>query len=103
MAFLTLTLEDLPKRLISIRVLRGAFDKCTPFDCPSRSRLNAFYPYYTWDTASGEDISMEHAARVIHSCVPHEYLDRFALYFTGECVGPYDVISTYLTQTLVKT
>jgi hypothetical protein len=103
MAFLTLTLDDLPKRLISITLLRTAFEKCTPYDCPSRTRLNAFYPYYTWDTAAMEDISMEHAAKVIHSCVPQEYLDRFALYFTGECVGPYEVILAYLTQTLVKT
>jgi hypothetical protein len=103
MAFHTLTLEELPKRLISIRLLRSAFEKCTPYDCPSRSRLNAFYPYYTWDTAAMEDISMENAAKVIHSCVPQEYLDRFALYFTSEGVGPHEVIAQYLAQTLVKT
>ena len=103
MANRDITLEEIPKQLISIRLLRSAFEKCTPYDCPSRCRLNAFYPYYTWDTASVEDISMENAAKVIHSCVPQEYLDRFALYFTGECVGPYEVILAYLTQTLVKT
>jgi hypothetical protein len=50
-----------------------------------------------------DEISMEHAAKVIHSCVPQEYIDRFAFYFAGEGVGPYEVIAQYLAQTLVKT
>ena len=100
MAFNALTLDDLPKQMISIRMLRAAFDKCTPYDCPSRSRLVSYHPWYESPT---DDISMEHAAKVIHSCVPHEYIDRFAFYFAGEGVAPYEVIAKYLAQTLVKT
>ena len=104
MAHRNITLEELPKQMISIRMLRNAFEKCTPYNCPSRPRLNSCYPYYSWDTTPAEDITMAHAVRVIHYCLLNpEYIDRFALYFTGECVGPYNVISSYLTQTFVKT
>jgi len=104
MAHRTITLEQLPKQMISIRLLRDAFDKCTPYDCPSRTRLNYCYPQYSWDTSLPEDITMEHAVRVIHYCLSDtDYLDRFAFYFTGECVAPYDVIASYIAQPFVKT
>jgi hypothetical protein len=104
MAHRDVTLEQLPKQMISIRMLREAFEKCTPYNCPSRTRLNYCYPQYSWDTSPSEDITMEHAVRVIHYCLSDtEYLSRFAFYFTGECVAPYDVIATYISQTFVKT
>ena len=99
MAFNTITIDEVPKQMIPVRMLKSAFDKCTPYDCPSRARLHTCYPWYV---SPMDDISMEHVARVIHSCVPEEYIDRFAFYFAGECVAPYDLIIKYLTQTFIR-
>ena len=105
MACRTITLEQLPSVTIPIRKLQSAFDRCTPFDSYARIRLMQEYPSYAWrDTSSIEEISMEQAARVMHHCLRHtEYLDRFAFYFAGESVAPYEVLLAYFTQTFVKT
>jgi hypothetical protein len=104
MAFHTITLSELPSKTISVQMLRSAFEKCTPYDCPSRMRLNSCYPVFSWDRSPLEDISMEHVSRVLLYCLGStEYIDRFALYFTGECVAGYDVLHTYFTQTFVRT
>ena len=105
MAYRNITLEGLPSQMILVRKLQEAFDKCTPFDSYSRVRLASQYPSYAWrDTTSVEEISMAQVARVMHHCLHHtEYIDRFAFYFAGECVAPYEVLLAYFTQTFVKT
>ena len=104
MAHRSITLEQLPSQVIPIAKLKQAFDKCTPFDCPSRSRLAFHYPAYSWGGANLEEISMQHVASVMHHCLHDtEYIDRFAFYFSGECVAPYEVLLDYFTQTFVRT
>lgn len=105
MAYRNITLEQLPSQTIPVNKLQEAFDKCTPFDSYTRVRLAHAYPSYSWrHSTSVEEISMEHVARVMHHCLQHtEYIDRFAFYFAGECVAPYDVLLAYFTQTFVKT
>jgi hypothetical protein len=104
MAHRLITLEQLPAQLIPITKLKQAFDRCTPFDCPSRSKLATYYPSYSWSGANPEEISMQHVAGVMHHCLHDtEYIDRFAFYFSGECVAPYEVLLDYFTQTFVRT
>lgn len=104
MAHRTITLEQLPAQMISINTLRQAFERCTPYDCASRTLLNHCYPKYSWDTSQPEDITMKHTVSIICYCLrTPEYLDRFALYFAGECVAPYEVLKEYLVQAFVKT
>ena len=102
MACRDITIEQLPSQMIPIRKLQGAFDRCTPFDSYARVR---FAQEYMWRHATAmEEVSMEQAAKVMHHCLQHtEYLDRFAFYFAGECVAPYEVLLAYFTQTFVKT
>jgi hypothetical protein len=104
MAYRDITLEQLPSQMVSITKLQQAFDKCTPFDCPSRSRVANQYPSYAWPGANPEEISMAQVAKVMHHCLYNaEYIDRFAFYFSGEKVAPYEVLLAYFTQTFVKT
>ena len=103
MAYRYITDKQLPNEMIPVWMLRKAFDQCTPYDCPSRAWFNACYPSFSWISDPTESVTMEHVARVMRHCLRDaEYIDRFAFYFTGECVGPYDVIYSYFNQTFVK-
>jgi hypothetical protein len=101
MSFNSVTIEQIPKIEISVSMLRDAFVACTPFDCPSRSRFAACYPY-SWNDAN-EKITMERAASVMCHCLQTtENLSRFIFFFTGERIASYDVVSEYLIQAFIK-
>jgi hypothetical protein len=104
MAHREITLEQLPLQKIPVETLRRAFEKCTPYDCPSQARFGTVYPIRTWVTETHDDITMERVAHVMCWCLGgSEYIDRFAFYFSGEKVAPYEVLLEYFTQAFVKT
>lgn len=104
MDFKLITLEQMPQRMISVKILREAFEKCTPYDCPSRALLNTCYPLRSWANEDPEDIPMEKVVRVLWYCMGHtEYIDRFVGFFAGYRVAGYDVIKDYFIQALVRT
>ena len=97
------TLEQLPKQMISIQTLREAFEVCTPWDCPSRRVFSSWYPTHTWVPDPG-DIPMEKVVKILLYCIGHDqYVDRFVGFFAGVRVASYDVLKEYFAQTLVKT
>ena len=104
MTFLLTTLEELPSKMIPFDTLRRAFDKCVPYDCPSRSQFWRSFPERSWGEVHADDIPMERVARVLCNCLPtSEDIGRFAMFFVGERVASYEVLLAYLTQTFVRT
>lgn len=103
MAFLLITLEELPSKMIRFDTLSKAFDKCVPYDCPSRSRFWRSFPERSWTPVHTDDIPMERVAKVICNCLPTSGdIGRFAMFLTGEQVASYEVLLEYLTQTFVR-
>ena len=103
MAFQAITIEELPSKMIPIQMLRTAFEKCTPYDCPSRIRLRTCQPVFSWDKNPLDEISMEQVSKVLVYCLGDtEYIDRFAMHFTSEYVASYDVLHAYFAQTFVR-
>jgi len=99
-----ITLEQVPKRMITVGVLREAFDMCTPYDCPSRVLFSRCYPERNWPGETPEDVSMEMVVKVFWYCMGHTaYLDRFIGFFAGHRVASYDVLNEYFVRALVKT
>jgi hypothetical protein len=104
MAFHSVTLENLPKIMIPVALLRSAFEKCTPFDCPSRISFAQCYPAYSWVSTPPDDIPMKFVSNMLVFCLGcTDYLDRFALFFAGEQVAPYEVLLEYFSQAFVRT
>jgi hypothetical protein len=103
MDFQKVTLEQMPQRMVAIETIREAFDKCTPYDCPSRRAFAQYYPKHSWGPEP-EDIPMEKVVRVFWHCMGHtEYLDRFIGFFAGVRVARYDVLKEYFVQAFVRT
>jgi hypothetical protein len=103
MAFLLITLEQLPSTMIPFELVRTAFDKCVPYDCPSRSRFWTSFPERSWGPTYTDDIPMERVAKILCNCLPTSAdIGRFALFFAGERIASHEVLLPYLTQTFVK-
>lgn len=104
MAHRSITLEQLPTIVISVALLRTAFDRCTPFDCPSRVRFARCYPAYSWVSTPPDDVPMKFVANMLVFCLGStDYVDRFALFFAGEQVAPYEMLMEFFAQTFVRT
>jgi len=104
MESVNITIDEIPTKTIKVSTLRTAFERCTPYDCPSRGRFATCCPSHSWILETPEDITMERVARILVYCLSDsEDLSRFALYFTGERVASFEVIQRYLTQAFVKT
>jgi len=104
MAFLLTTLEELPSKMIPFELVHKAFDTCTPYDCPSRSRFWRCFPDKVWGVAHTDDVPMEQVAKVICNCLPASAdIGRFALFFAGERIASHEIILNYLLQTFVRT
>lgn len=100
MQYRYITSKQLPSEMIPVWMLYAAFDRCTPYDCPSREWLRKCY---SW-APDATEVSMDHVARVMRYCLrDSEYVDRFVFYFAGECVGPYDVLKDFFAQAFDKT
>ena len=103
MAFLSTTLEELPSKMIPFELVRTAFDKCTPYDCPSRSRFWTSFPERSWGPTYTDDIPMEQVAKILCNCLPTSAdIGRFALFFAGERIASHEVLLAYLTQTFIR-
>ena len=102
MAFHNTTIDQLPAKKVPIKMLRDAFEHCTPYDSPARARFVSIYPY-AWNDVGTEEITMEKAASVLCYCLGNtEHLSRFVGYFTGQQVASYEVVFEFLVQAFIK-